>query len=297
MAEIVRRGGNHPIRIGASGVVYRAQSWDMRNARTPNKRYQLGTIPAIGTQFDPWTYRATLEVTPIDTQVERLLTAKSGANDTVTLTDFLNATGLQIYTPDESLVGAVIESLRYQSSVPNNVFTATYNLRGTSEGAKAVITDPTTSGLLSYMPKHIEVRFDSFPTKLLRIKSMDINLALRSAEWFEFSNANPWYVDRTEPATTFTLTWYKSRDATTPETFDYDTRPKPDEGSPDGVEIQLIPAGGAWDAAGNLQFILTNVVTSDVGRNVRVNAEANDEISYTADSATTGGFSVKLLGP
>lgn len=295
MAEIVRVGGNHPVRIGASNVLYRVQSFDINKERTLQQQYQLGTDAAVGTLAEPWRYSAGMEVNLIDTQVERALIGETTATNPVTLLDLFGATGVTVYTPDESLVGGVVESVRYSASTPNGKLSSTWRLRGTSEGAGAVIADPSTSGEVAFLPKSIMVRFDSLGSNLLRVRGMEINLQVRTDDWFQFGSESPWYEFRAEPATRFTLRWYKTRDDTTPGTFNYDLRPMPSESAPDDVEIQIGSYGAAWDASGNIQYLLPGVVAAGFPRSARVNQEAGDEISYSAFDAATGGFTAQVL--
>lgn len=295
MTEVVRKGGNSPVRIGASVVVARAQSWQIQDSRNPQREYQLGTVPAIGSNMDAWRYRGTLSVHPIDTQVERALIAEATATNPVTLANLMGMTALSITGPDESLGGALFESVRYTANAPSGVFTANWTFRGTSRGAGATISAPATTGQINFLPKNIMVQFGSLASNLLRVRSIEISAQARNEEAFQFTSGSPWYVDTKEPAVSITIGWWKTRDGTSPGTFAYDLRPAPNEDDPDSLEIQLVPEGGDWDDAGNVQFLLTNVVATGVQNSVSVNSMAEDENTYTADDPTTGGITVQVL--
>ena len=297
MAEVVYRGGNHPVRVGASIVPYLVQSWQINDTRNPQKEYMLGQEAAIGTSMDAWRYRGQMTVHPVDTQVERALIAEGTATSPVTLVDLLEATALALYGPNESLGGAVVESLRYTANAPSGIYMASYSFRGSSRGAGASITAASAPSQINFLPKNIMVQFGTLGSNLLRVRRMEIALNIRTEEAFEFSNEDPWYLDRKEPACTVTLGWFMSRDDTSPGTLAYDYRPAPDEDDPDDLEIQLVPNGGDWDDAGNIKITLANIVSTDIRNSVNVNALGEDESSYTADDSTTGGFQIEVIAP
>lgn len=298
MAEVVYTGGNYPVKVGGI-VIDRVQSVNINRTRTLSDEYQMGTEESLGQSEGPWSHSVEITVNPINTQLERALIAQVTTTAAVTLPDLMTATAVDVITPTRTSGDCVFQSVRYSASVPDTTFNATWQLKGLSLSAGASVAAPATTGVVSFKPKNIMVRVASLAsmgTTLLRVKSMNINVAARNEDWFEFSNADAWYTDSMSPTVTFSLTFYGSRDSVSPGTTAYDKRPIPDASAPDDFEIQLAPSGAAWDASGNIQIQIANVIVSDDGTSGSTESPIDDTLTYSAsDPGGTGGFSIAVL--
>ena len=298
MAEVVYTGGNYPVKVGGV-VINRVQSVNINRTRTLSDEYQMGTEESLGQSEGPWTHTVEIAVNPIDTQMERAIVAEATATNPVNLLDLMSATAVDVITPTRTSGDCIFQSVRYSASVPDTTFNATWQLKGLSTSAGASVAAPTTTGVVSFKPKHIMVRVASLAsmgTTLLRIKSININVAVRNEDWFEFANEDAWYTDTMSPTVTLSLTFYGSRDSVSPGTLAYDKRPTPDASAPDDFEIQLAPDGAVWDAAGNIKFEIANVIVSDDGTSGSTESSVDDTLTYSAsDPGSTGGFQVTVI--
>ena len=295
MAEVVYTGGNFPVKVGTA-VIMRAKSVSLSATSQLTDEYQLGTVPSLGHTEGPWTRTVEIVLNPIDTQMERAVTAIAAATDPVTLTALMAAAPVDVITPRRTIEDCVFTSVRYSASVPDTSFSATWQLTGLDKSAGGSVAAPSTAGLIAFKPKHIMVRFGTFSAmgaNILRVKSMNISVTVQNNPWYEFTNEDPWYIDTLSPAVTLQLTWYGSQDGTAPGTLAYDYRPLPNASAPDDVEIQLVPDGAAWDSAGNIKIEIANIVASEDGITGSTENPVDDTITYSAsDPGGTGGFNI-----
>lgn len=298
MAEVVYTGGNYPVKVGGI-VIDRVQSVNIARSRTLTDEYQMGTEESLGQSVGTWGHTVEITMNPINTQMERALIAETTATDPVTLTALAAAAAVDVITPTRTSEDCIFQSVRYSASVPDTTFSATWQLKGLNTTTGAAVAAPATTGVVSFKPKNIYVRvasLSSMGTTLLRVKSLNINVAVRNEDWFEFSNEDPWYVDSMAPTVTMSLTWHGSRDSVAPGTLAYDKRPVPEASAPDDFEIQLIPDGAAWDAAGNIKIEIANVIASDDGTGGSTDSSIDDTITYSAsDPGGTGGFQISVI--
>jgi len=292
MTEVLYQGSNVPVRIGATHYVLRAQDFQITSRRTVEDVYQLGTVPPVGLAEDSWSYNATLTWNPIDVGTEWALANKSSG--AVSFADIYATTGLTVTTPTRILTGVRCTALEYNINVPNGTWQATAELRATGytrQDYDALIVQPAASGAASFRSKHVHVEFSEFGTteRLSRVRSIRARQQFNVTDWYELTNADPFYIQADQNSVSLTVEWYESIDDTAEGTEEFDYRPVVNVGdTAEVIEVQV--GAGAWDAVGNVKYIW-NGVQSNEGDNfqVRIGNPATIRMDFRAFDATNYG--------
>lgn len=297
MAETLFKSGNHPVAIGSTTVI-RAQNFRVGTRKTLEEVYQLGNEGAIGLDDGVSTHDGSLTWFPINTLVENAIVGVSSTTDQVSLADIIAADAVDISGPANTrgLTSAKTTSLEY-SVQQQGRFQAVANFRGTAyDNDGAVVTPDTPSGLAAYKAQHAMVRFAGYAYSLLRIRSLRLRINLATDEAYELFNADPFDTDILNPQLSLELEFYSNYEPAGDQA--HSLRPQPTISSPLDVTIQF-GSTKTWDAAGNLQFILKNMVLEQQDHSVQVRQRAFQRMSYrSAQDNTLNGFAVKVIsGP
>lgn len=294
MAETLFKGGNHAVVIGSITQI-RAQDFRVSTRQPVEEVYQLGNEPAVGVDEGQASHEGSLVWFPINAKTENAIVGVSSTSAAVTINGILAASAVTLSGPANTrgITGALLTSLEY-SAQPGGRFQATANFRGTGFDSDGVsITPDTPSGIGAYRTKHIMVQFATTAVTLLRIRSMTVRINFTFDEAYEFYTVDPFDVDIMTPTVSLDLEFYSNYESGTAGAWSY--RPLPDLTTPQDVEIQL-GTSRTWDASGNLQYILKNMVWDMQDHQVRVQQRAMQRITYrSAQDATLGGWSVQTV--
>lgn len=293
------RGSNYPVgvQIGANIVpIPRAQSFEVGAQRDAQPEYQLGTEAPVGVSMSSDVdATATLTWYPINVLVENLLVGNNSATAQVTLLQMRNATGVNIVGPTggRGLNGARAMSLEYNIDVPRGIWTATVRLTGTSVDMDGANTGaPSTTGVLSFKPRHAMVRFSGYTENFLRVQSLRFRLDLETDKAWELSSAVPYDITQDISTVTGDITWHALYEsgAAGPHSW----RPLPDEGSGLDITVQ-VGLTTTWGAVNNVQYVFRNMVWQRHAQSVQVRARGTDSISYYGFNAADGGFVCSVI--
>ncbi len=299
--EIVLTGDKYPVELDGT-TLKRVQSFSANRGRTVEEDWELGTEQAIGTSAGPYNTSGTMTATIVDTSIERLFCDIATATDPVDVTDLIVAAGMDIKGKDDGISGAVLQSITYNMSVPNGKLTADYNFKGTGVLAgDLAITAPASGGESSARSPKIFARFTTMlggATHIARLRSIAINVQLRSNDYVELSNADPFLVDQSQPQVTATLEWHNIVLSPADPTSMLGYYPMFEASDAQSLIVQYIPTGDIadWDAEDNLKFTVYNLVAERNQKNQSVGQGGTRSINYRSNGhATYGGFRVRVM--
>jgi hypothetical protein len=294
MAETLFKGGNHAISIG--GVTWvRAQDFRVSSRRELEEVYQLGNEEAVGVDEGTATHTGAVTWFPINVQTENALVGVASTTAAVSMANMqdMTAIALQGASNTKGITGARLASLEYSVQAQGR-WQATMNLRGTAFDADgASVTPDTPSGAAAYRSKHVMVQFETTGVTLTRIRSATIRLNLTVDEAYELTNADPFDVELMAPQIMFTCEWYSNYESGTAGAHSH--RPLPTADADQDIEVQISPTQ-TWDAAGNIVYVLKNMVWASQDHNVRVRQRGFYRAEYRSEQdATYRGFTCNVV--
>lgn len=297
MPETLWRSDNYPvaIKVGASyHRVPRAQSFSVQGQRDVQQVYELGTAGVLGSTVGPEDATGTLNWYPINVLVENLLCGVNSTTQQVTLLNMQNAAGADVTGPTgaRGLLAAKVTSLEYTINVPDGIWEATARLSGTAvDWDGAAVSGASPSGAVAFRSPQAMLRFSGYTANFLRIKQASIRLNVTPDKAYQLSDPNAFDVALMQPVVSGEITWHSVYESGTQGAHSW--RPLPEPGSELDIIIQV--GTGAWDAPGNVEYKLFNVIWSQREETVRTRARGEMTISYSGGDATTSGFSCRVI--
>ena len=279
------RHDDYPVMVSTT-FIPRAQSINLDHDEGIITHWELGNAEPAGVSDGPDTNRGSITWFPIDITMEK---AFSGVTPTTTqlgvyLSDYITATGVNVYTPTKGVTGAKVSSLEYSCDAGGE-HRATVNFEGlawASTGTTITASAPTGVGAFRSPLVHVEM----YATQATRAQSFRARANLRQNTLFELGNDSPAGVVADRPEVTLEVTWYESTAMSGNQEFTV--------GTPRDCEVQV---GGAWDTAANIKYIFKNMVSA--GESERGSVDGWVTVTHRYQSAgdtTYAGMTANTIG-